>query len=246
MVRVLAFGYGVVAYALFFGWFLYAVGFVGNWVVPRSIDSGVEGPFAEALLVNVLLVAVFGIQHTVMARPAFKQRWTLFIPKPIERSTYVLLASLLMWLLIWQWRPMLGVVWDVPHPLGSRALAALSLLGWGIVLLASFMINHFELFGLQQVWYYLRGKEARHTKFKLTGFYKHIRHPLMLAFLVAFWATPRMTVGHLVFAAAFTAYIAVGIAFEERDLLRHFGETYQRYCKEVPMLVPLLKRRHSP
>ena len=186
MAQVFACGYGLVAYALFFGWFLYAVGFLGNWVVPKSIDSGPAGPFAEALLINVLLVALFGLQHTVMARPAFKRWWAQFVPKPIERSTYVLLASALMWLLIWQWRPMGGVVWEITHPLGSRVLAGLSLLGWGVVLLASFMINHFELFGLQQVWQYLRGKEPRHADFKLVGLYKHVRHPLMLGFLIAF------------------------------------------------------------
>jgi protein-S-isoprenylcysteine O-methyltransferase Ste14 len=245
MTRALAVAYGILAYLVFLGTFIYAIGFVGNISVAKSIDSGVPGPFGQALLVNLLLLALFAIQHTIMARPAFKEWWTKIVPRPIERSTFVLITSLILVLLFWQWRPMPDVVWEVQNTVGVLILQVLFWLGWALVLASSFVIDHFDLFGLRQVSLYLKGKAYTHPGFKITAFYKFVRHPLLLGFVIAFWATPRMTVGHLVFAIMTTLYILVGIQFEERDLAEFHGEAFAEYQRSVPALVPFLKKKQS-
>lgn len=240
MGRTLAFAYGAVSYLIFFVTFLYAVGFVGNLVVPKSIDSGdPASSFGSALLINILLLSIFAIQHSVMARPAFKRWWTQFVPKPVERSTYVLLASLALILLFWQWRPMTAVVWNIENAIGLYLLLALFFLGWVMVLLSTFMINHFDLFGLRQVYLYQKGQEYTDLGFRTPFLYGFVRHPIMLGFIVAFWATPRMTTGHLLFAIVTTVYILVAIQLEERDIVAAHGEAYEDYRRQVSMLVPL-------
>lgn len=238
--RITTFVYGSLSYALFLVTFLYAIGFLGNFAVPKSIDGAVETPLGMALLVNLGLLTVFALQHSVMARPAFKRWWTQFVPEPAERSTYVLFSSVAMLLMFWLWQPMGGLVWNVEHPTGRAVLYGLFAGGWLTVLVTTFLINHFDLFGMRQVWLYLRGQEYTSLKFATPGPYKHVRHPLYVGWLMAFWATPTMTVAHLVFALTTTAYILVAIQFEERDLVDFHGADYADYRRRVPMLIPRL------
>ncbi len=234
-----AFAYGVLCYLVFLASFLYAIGFVGNRAVPRSIDSGTAGPVAQALLVDVALLGLFALQHSVMSRQGFKRWWTRFVPTPVERSTYVLLSSALLLLLFWKWQPIPGVVWQVEHPIGVAALELLFWSGWALVLYSTFAIDHFDLFGLRQVWFRLRGVEYAPVPFVQPRLYGIVRHPLMLGFLVAFWSAPTMTQGHLLFSAATTGYMALGILLEERDLVAAHGEAYRRYRRQVRMLLPI-------
>ena len=243
MGKLLALLYGVLSYLLFFVTFLYAIGFVGNLVVPRSIDSGPATPLPAALLINLVLLSLFAVQHSGMARPGFKKWWTQFVPVPVERSTYVLLSSLALILLFWQWRPMTEVVWSVDNRIGSMVLTAVFWLGWGIVLLSTFLINHFELFGLQQVYLYLRNQPMQHAKFRMPLLYRIVRHPIMLGFVIAFWATPHMSLGHLLFAIVTTGYIVIALQLEERDLVKYHGDVYREYQQRVSMLMPVKKRR---
>lgn len=234
-----ALAYGVLCYLIFFATFLYAVAFVGDFAVPKSIDSGPTGPAGPALMTDLVLLALFAVPHSLMARQGFKRRWTRLVPAVIERSTYVLVSSLLLLVLFWQWRPLPDTVWDVYSPPGRGLLWALFWFGWGLVLVSSFLTDHFDLFGLRQVYLYARGRPYQPVGFRVTGLYRHVRHPLLLGFLIAFWATPTMTVGHLLFAAATTAYVLAAIPLEERDLLAAHGEVYAAYRRQVGMLVPL-------
>jgi protein-S-isoprenylcysteine O-methyltransferase Ste14 len=247
MKRFLTIGYGGAAYALFLAAFLYLIGFVSNLVVPRSIDHGLPAPIGQAVLVNALLVGAFGVQHSVMARPAFKRWWTRIVPSSIERSTYVVLSSAVLVLLYWQWRTMPAVIWDVRQPAARLALWALFWLGWAIALAATFMVSHFDLFGLRQVYLAWRGKPYTHIGFHARLLYRLVRHPLMLGFLIAFWAAPTLTAGHLLFSVAMTGYILIATQLEERDLVAALGDQYRDYRREVPRLVPLGRppRRHT-
>jgi methanethiol S-methyltransferase len=238
--RILALLYGAICYVVFLGAFLYSIGFVGNLLVPKSIDTGTAGPLA--LLIDALLLALFAIQHSVMARPAFKRWWTTIIPQPIERSTYVLLTSLLLLLLYWQWQPLTATIWRVDNAIGKATLWALFALGWLIVLFSTFMISHFDLFGLRQVYLHVRNREYNDLSFRMQGLYKIVRHPIMLGFLIAFWATPVMTIGHLVFSIATTGYILVALQLEEHDLVKSYGDRYRAYQRQVFMLLPWKKR----
>jgi protein-S-isoprenylcysteine O-methyltransferase Ste14 len=234
--------YGVLCYAVFLSAFLYAIGFVGNFAVPRSIDSGQSASTGTAVLVDLLLLALFAVQHSTMARPAFKRWWTTIVHPAVERSTYVLLSSVILILLFWQWRALPEPVWSVAG-LPGQALFVLSMLGWLIVLLATLMINHFELFGLQQAFAHAQGRSLPPPQFRTPALYRVVRHPIMLGFLIAFWATPQMSVGHLLFAAVTTCYIAAAIQLEERDLVSAHGEQYAAYRRQVSMLLPLPRRR---
>ena len=239
--RWIVFIYGLCSYAVFFATYLYAIGFVGNFGVPQSIDSPRSGSFRRSLLVDLALLLVFAIQHSVMARPAFKKWWMQFIPEPAERSTYVLASSVALIALFAYWQPLGGTVWSVHQPAAAAVLYALCAFGWLLVLVSTFLINHFDLFGLRQIWTYLRGKEYRPIGFRTPGPYKLVRHPLYVGWLFAFWATPTMTATHLLFSVATTAYILIAIQFEERDLADHLGESYRSYRKRVPMLIPFLR-----
>ena len=235
--------YGIFAYLVAMASVAYAIGFVGNLWVPKSIDSGPAASLGEALAADVLLLGLFAVQHSGMARRGFKKVWTSIIPEPIERSTYVLLSGFLLWLLFWQWRPMTEEIWRVDNPLGSALLQAVYFLGWGIVLLSTFLISHANLFGLKQVTDHWMGKAPPAPEFQTPLLYKSVRHPIYFGFLLAFWATPVMTMGHLLFAVATTGYILIGIFFEERDLTATFGETYARYRQRFSMLIPWPPRR---
>lgn len=241
MAGIIALLYGVAVYLFFLATFLYAIGFESLLLVPKHIDTGAGSITFTAVVVNLVLLGLFAVQHSVMARRGFKAWWTRIVPKPVERSTFVLAATLLLALLMWQWRAMGPEVWAVTDPTWAFALRAVNLLGWGVVLVSTFMIDHFELFGLRQVWVRFRGEPFRYPDFTTRGLYRHVRHPIMLGFMIAFWATPVMSAGHLLFTAATTGYILIGIAFEERDLLFYFGDVYRRYRQQVPMLIPGLK-----
>ena len=243
MTRTLVFLYGVVSYVVFLGAFLYAIAFVGNLFVPKTIDTGEAAPFTTALIINAVLLSVFAIQHSLMARPAFKAWLTGFVPKAAERSTYVLLSSLALILMYWQWRPMTGIICIVEYAAAKYILWAVFFLGWGLVLLGTFLINHFDLFGLRQVYLHMCEEEYSSLGFGRPFLYKIVRHPIMLGFILAFWATPVMTVGHLLFAVATTAYILIGIQLEERDLVNAHSGDYEQYRAEVSMLIPIPKRK---
>lgn len=242
---ILAALYGLVAYLLFLATFVYAIGFVGNLpLLPRTIDSGAAAPLLETLIVDLALLGLFAVQHSVMARRGFKRWWTKLIPESVERSTFVLAATAALALLLWQWRPIAEpVLWSVSDPVARLVLQGVFWLGWGVLLISTFLINHFELFGLRQVWANLRGQALPVPEFRTPLFYRHVRHPIYLGFVLAFWAAPQMTAGHLLFAAACTAYILIGIWFEERDLIAQFGQRYHLYRQQVGMLVPKLGAR---
>jgi protein-S-isoprenylcysteine O-methyltransferase Ste14 len=242
MGRIIGFLFGLVAYLVFLPTFLYAIGFVTGMGVPKTIDDGPVVPVTEALIVNLLLLSLFAVQHSGMARKPFKRWLTQFMPASVERSVYVLLASLALILLLWQWRPIPAVVWQITNEQVAMTMTALSLAGWLLVLFSTFLINHFELFGLHQVAANLAGRTMPEVRFKTPVLYKFVRHPIYLGFIIAFWATPVMTVGHLLFAAVTTAYIFVGIALEERDLIQLFGEEYKRYRAQVGMLAPFRRK----
>ncbi len=242
MKRYLTISYGAAAYLLFLAAFLYLVGFVANLWVPRSVDHGLPAPIGQAVLVNVALIGAFGVQHSVMARPAFKRWWTRFVPPSIERSTYVVLSSAVLVLLYWQWRTMPAVLWDVRVPAGRLAVWGLFWLGWAIALAATFMVSHFDLFGLRHVYLAWRGKPYTHIGFHARMLYRLVRHPLMLGFLIAFWSAPTMTAGHLLFSIAMTGYILIAVRLEERDLTAVLGRQYDEYRQSVSMLLPLKNR----
>jgi methanethiol S-methyltransferase len=243
--RLLFFIYGVLSYLVFLATFLYAIAFVGGFLVPRRLDGALEGTLPAALGINAALLTVFAVQHSVMARRWFKAWWTRIVPETIERSTYVLCASLALLLLFWQWRPIGQVIWSVEQPLARAALWTLFAAGWGTVLVVTFLINHFDLFGLRQVWLPLVGRPYTPVSFRTPLPYRYVRHPLYFGFLLAFWMTPTMTLAHLVFAVATTAYIVLAIQFEEHDLVHQHGAAYERYRRAVPMLLPGRPRHHT-
>ena len=245
MSRFIAFIYGVLCYSIFFVTFLYLIGFLGNLLVPISIDSGVSSATGAAWLINIGLIALFGLQHSVMARPGFKAWWTKIVPKSVERSTYVLLTSLILILLYWQWRPMGQVIWQADAVWSQVALWGVFGAGFTLVLLSTFIIDHFDLFGLRQVTLNLLRKEYTNPGFKVTFFYKFVRHPLYVGWFLAFWGTPTMTLGHLVFAVGMSAYILIAIQYEERDLVKFLGEDYAKYQARVPMLIPRPGKVHD-
>ncbi len=246
MKRALALAYGICVYLFFLGTFLYTIAFVRNFAVPKRIDTGTTSSTSVALSINTLLLAVFALQHSVMARQGFKKWWTKIVPKPVERATFVLSATIALAELLWQWRAIPSIVWDLRGTTAGVVLIGVFVSGWSILLLSTFLVNHFELFGLEQVWSYFRGHEPKAPSFKTPGLYRLVRHPIYLGFVIGFWATPVMTWGHLLFAVACTGYILVGIAFEERDLIAAYGRAYRDYRRRVPMLIPFRKPTKSP
>ena len=243
MKRMVFLLYGAVAYLFFLGTILYAIGFVGNIFVPKSIDGTPTTPLAQAILIDALLLLLFALQHSIMARPAFKKWWTTVIPEPLERSTYVLLASLCLMLMMWQWQPVGGIIWSVKSGAIKTILLITYFIGWAVVMFSTFMINHFDLFGLRQVWLNYLNKRYTQLPFRIPLFYRWVRHPLYLGFLIAFWSAPVMTVSHLLFAVLTTAYIFTAIQFEEKDLIKAFDQKYHRYKKQVPMIIPFKKAK---
>jgi protein-S-isoprenylcysteine O-methyltransferase Ste14 len=243
--RLLFFAYGVTSYLIFLATFLYAIAFVGGFIVPSRLDGALQAPLPKALAIDAALLTVFAVQHSVMARRWFKAWWTQIVPWPIERSTYVLCASLALLLLFWQWQPIGIAIWSVENTAARGALWALFAAGWSTVLVVTFLINHFDLFGLRQVWLSLVGRPYTKVSFRTPLPYRFVRHPLYLGFLLAFWATPTMTLAHLVFAVATTAYIVLAIQFEEHDLVAGHGATYEHYRRTVPMLLPGRSRRDA-
>lgn len=243
--RIAFFIYGTLSYLIFFGTFLYAIGFIGNFGVPTTLDGVRSGPLGIALAIDVGLLGLFAVQHSVMARKWFKDWWTRIVPKPLERSTYVLFSSLALILLFWLWRPLGGVVWSIEDPAAQFILRGLFAFGWGLVLVSTFLINHFDLFGLRQVWLYLLGRPYTALRFGTPGPYRLVRHPLYVGWLFAFWSTPTMTLAHLLFSVATTAYILIAIQLEERDLVREHGDSYEAYRRSVPMLIPFSRRRND-
>ena len=241
MRKVLSALYSILVYVLFLAVFLYAIGFVEDVLVPKSIDSGPSGDIASSLLIDAALLVLFALQHSIMARPGFKRVWTHIVPEEIERSTFVLFASLALALVCWQWRPLLQTVWSVDDPIGSGALLVVSWIGWGVLLLSTFLISHFHLFGLSQGLARLLGRTPPEPAFVTPSLYRWLRHPIYAGFILAFWAAPHMTLGHLFFAIATTGYIFVGIWFEERDLIAYFGDRYRQYRGSVGMLFPKIR-----
>jgi methanethiol S-methyltransferase len=246
MKKTLAVVYSVVCYLLFTGVFFYGIGFVANIGVPKSIDTGIIVPGWQAVLVDSGLLGLFALQHSLMARRSYKKWESQFIPTHLQRSTYVLLASLIMLLLFWKWRPLPAVIWNIDFQLIRWLIRVSYALGWGVVFAAPFMLGHSQLYGLLQAWLYRKGQELPASRFQLVGFYKYIRHPIQLGFLLAFWSTLHMTVGHMLFALASSMYIFLGTQLEERDLIHEFGEIYQQYQERVPRLLPFLKINFNP
>jgi protein-S-isoprenylcysteine O-methyltransferase Ste14 len=243
MKRIGYFLYGCACYLVFVGSLLYAIGFIGNVGVPQTLDGVPSMPVGKSAAIDVALLLLFALQHSIMARQWFKERWTRIVPQPIERSTYVLFSSLALILLFWKWQPIGGVIWSVDDPIGRLVLQTLFAFGWVLILASSFLINHFDLFGLRQVWLYLLGRQYSALPFATPGLYRVVRHPLYVGWLTAFWMAPTMTIAHLLFSVATTAYIVMAIQFEERDLIDSHGEKYRRYRRAVPMLVPLANGR---
>jgi len=243
--RIAFFAYGTLSYLIFFATFLYAIGFIGNFGVPRTLDGTPSGPLAVAFAIDVGLLTLFAVQHSVMARKWFKDWWTRVVPRPLERSTYILFSSLALILLFWQWRPLGGVVWSIEDPVGRMVVRGLFAFGWALILVSTFLINHFDLFGLRQVWLNLLGRPYTRLQFGTPGPYRLVRHPLYVGWLFAFWCTPTMTLAHLLFSVATTGYILIAIQLEERDLVREHGDTYKAYRRSVPMLIPFMRRRRS-
>jgi protein-S-isoprenylcysteine O-methyltransferase Ste14 len=244
MKRFIFFLYGIICYIIFLGAFLYAIGFTGDLVVTKTIDSGFQGGIGGTLIVNLLLLSLFAVQHSVMARQAFKKRWTKIIPRPIERNTYVLFSSLVLIILFYFWRPLPEQIWNTGGTVIAPILTVLFFGGWFVVLTGTYLINHFNLFGLQQVYLYLKKREQQYPKFVTPFYYQFVRHPLMLGFIIAFWAAPVMTLGHLLFAVASTGYILIAIQLEEQDLVRFHGEAHKRYQRKVSQIIPMPRRKN--
>ncbi len=245
MKKILFLKYGLAGYASFLVTILYAIGFVGNLWVPKGIDAGAAGPAGPSILINVLLMALFAIQHTVMARPAFKRIWTKIVPEPLERSTFVLFTSAVLLLLFWQWRPMPEVVWEAGNALAAKVLLGVYFAGWAMVFYSSFLIDHFDLFGMRQVALYFQGKAYSPKPFRTPGLYRYVRNPLMLGFVIMMWSAPMMSQGRLLFALVVTAYIFIGIRFEEKDIGDALGEEYARYRAATPMIFPRFWKRSN-